>query len=194
MATDPTGPGSDRRAMAPAETYARLCALASLIAAAEEDPARRLAPLCDALWEALAPLGVSWIGFYLAPEADGRACGGSGGELILAARRDKPACSPIGLHGACGQSFREEAIRLIDDVALLGAGYIACDPRDRSELVIPIYRAGKVWGVLDADSHAVRCFGEADARGLASVLSSAGLLERTLPLRQTRLHESAGKI
>ena len=107
--------------------------------------------------------------------------------MILVARRDKPACSPIGVHGACGQSFRAEAIRLIEDVALLGAGYIACDPRDRSELVMPIYRNGAAWGVLDADSHEYACFGPADAAGLASILRAAGLLDRDLPIRADRL-------
>lgn len=192
MAADPTGRVSPGVGMAEPELYARLVEAARGIAASEGDPSARLAPLCDALWDALAPLGVSWIGFYL---ADGAEPGGSEPrELVLAARRDKPACSPIGMHGACGQSFREEAIRLIEDVELLGAGYIACDPRDRSEVVIPIYRAGSIWGVLDADSHRVSCFSACDAEGLASVLRAAGLLDRSPPLRANRLQDRAGTV
>ena len=60
---------------------------------------RRDAMQCvvDALWDELAGKGVSWIGFYLKdPNAD---------DLVLGPRRDKPACSPIGLHGACGRSY-----------------------------------------------------------------------------------------
>jgi putative methionine-R-sulfoxide reductase with GAF domain len=109
--------------------------------------------------------------------------------MLLAARRDKPACSPIRLHGVCGQGFLEESVRLVEDVALLGAGYIACDPRDRSEIVVPIYRASHRWGVLDADSHEVACFGGTDIVGLCGVLRAAGLLERDLPVRSDRLRE-----
>ncbi len=158
------------------------------------DPIDRLAPLCDALWDALAPNGLSWIGFYLEdPEAP---LGGTAreGQMLLAARRDKPACSPIGLHGVCGQGFREGAIRLVEDVALLGADYIACDPRDRSEVVVPIYRNGSCWGVLDADSHEAACFGSTDVEGLAGVLRAAGLLDRDPPLRADRLHAAGGSL
>ena len=151
------------------------------------DPADRLGPLCDALWAAMAPRGLSWIGFYLENPEDPT-------ELLLAARRDKPACSPIGMHGVCGQGFLEESIRVVEDVALLGAGYIACDPRDRSEIVLPIYRNGIRWGVLDADSHEQACFGATDVEGLAGVLRAAGLLERDLSVRTDRLHGGAGSL
>lgn len=160
------------------------------------DPTQRLAPLCDALWDALAPHGLSWIGFYLEnPEAPAvRGEGGLSGEMLLAARRDKPACSPIGVHGVCGQGFLEESVRLVEDVALLGAGYIACDPRDRSEIVLPIYRNGTCWGVLDADSHEAACFGQTDVDGLSGVLRAAGLLDRDPPLRADRLHAARGSL
>ena len=164
------------------------------------DPVERLGPLCDALWDALAPNGLSWIGFYLenpdAPAVRGREgdLAAISGEMLLAARRDKPACSPIGLHGVCGQGFLEESIRLVEDVALLGAGYIACDPRDRSEIVLPIYRNDACWGVLDADSHEAGCFGQIDVDGLAGVLRAAGLLHRDPPLRADRLHAWRGSL
>ncbi|MEY3022091.1 MAG: hypothetical protein RIS86_1289, partial [Planctomycetota bacterium] len=66
-------------------------------------------------------------------------------------------------------------------------GYVACDPRDRSELVIPVYRNGVLWGVLDADSHEFACFGDGDIGGLGGVLRVAGLLPRQLPVRADRL-------
>ena len=111
--------------------------------------------------------------------------------MLLVARRDKPACSPIGLHGVCGQGFLEEAARLVEDVGLLGPSYIACDPRDRSELVLPIYRAGACWGVLDADSHEVACFTDLDVVGMTQVLVAAGLLDRTPSVRADRLQNTA---
>ena len=122
----------------------------------------------DVLWEHLSPAGVSWIGFYtIEPGAD---------EMLLGPRRDKPACSPIGLHGACGQSATAGTTLVVTHVKNLGEGYVACDPKDTSELVIPcIDEAGVCWGVLDADSFDEGSFDEADARALASLLHGLGL-------------------
>ena len=126
-----------------------------------------MAATVDVLWEALASTGVSWLGFYLHA---------SGDELLLGPRRDKPACSPIGLHGACGQAFRSGTPLIVRDVADLGPNYIACDPRDRSEVVIPCRSPdGRCWGVFDVDSHAVGAFDQADVDGLTALLRAAGL-------------------
>lgn len=118
----------------------------------------RMQAFVDCAWDALAPSGVSWIGFYLdVPGAT------DGERLVLGPRRDKPACSPIGLHGACGRCLVSGLPLVVRDVRDLGANYIACDPRDRSELVVPCRTGGVIWGVLDIDSHEVDCFCEADA-------------------------------
>lgn len=128
----------------------------------------RMSVFVDALWPVLSPTGVSWLGFYSRePGAD---------EMILEARRDKPACSPIGLHGACGQSCTTKTTLIVTDVANLGEGYVACDPRDLSELVIPlINEPGECWGVYDADSFDRGSFDEHDARETAALLVAAGL-------------------
>lgn len=124
----------------------------------------------DCAWDALAPSGVSWIGFYLdVPGAP------DGERLVLGPRRDTPACSPIGLHGACGQCLVSGMPLVVHDVRELGAKYIACDPRDRSELVVPCRLGGAVWGVLDVDSHAVGCFADADQVAAARALRAWGL-------------------
>lgn len=125
----------------------------------------------DVLWDAFGTQGVSWIGFYLhdpgAPE---------GQELVLGPRRDKPACSPIGLHGCCGRCFLDKRPLLVHDVAALGASYIACDPRDKSELVLPLLSDdGTCWGVLDADSYETNAFDQHDLAGMTAVLEHLGL-------------------
>jgi putative methionine-R-sulfoxide reductase with GAF domain len=128
------------------------------------DRTRDMQAVVDALWIEMAPKGCSWIGFYLKnPDGD---------ELILGPRRDKPACSPIALFGACGQSFQSRKPLIVTDVSNLRAGYIACDPRDRSEVVIPCMDAydDLCWGVLDADSHDIRSFDDSDVVGLTKVL------------------------
>lgn len=122
----------------------------------------------DAMWDALGQKGVSWIGFYV-KHADKD-------EMILGPRRDKPACSPIGLHGMCGRCLLERKPIIIKDVATLGANYIACDPKDRSELVIPLFEPdGTCYGVLDADSYDVDSFHDDDVSGLTRAVERIGL-------------------
>ena len=128
------------------------------------DRTRDMQSTIDTLWIELSPKGCSWIGFYLKnPDGD---------ELILGPRRDKPACSPIALFGACGQSFHTRRPFVVTDVNNLRAGYIACDPRDRSEVVIPCMDSydSDCWSVLDADSHDTHSFTDADVHGLTKVL------------------------
>lgn len=145
--------------------YDKVCASAAELRGARE---ARASGLVDVLWDALAPTGVSWVGFYVGDPG----CR----ELTLGPRRDKPACSPIGLHGACGTAFLKGEPLVVRDVADLGANYVACDPRDRSEVVVPCFdERGVCWGVLDVDSFDVGSFGDADARGLREALLAAGL-------------------
>jgi L-methionine (R)-S-oxide reductase len=130
------------------------------------DRESRMQAFVDLLWPALSPTGVSWLGFYLH----------HGDQLILGPRRDKPACSPIGMHGVCGQAFLQRCARIVADVRELGSDYVACDPRDMSEVVIPCMNSdGSCWGVLDLDSHAVGAFTQSDADGLTSLLLRATL-------------------
>ncbi len=146
---------------------------------APRDRSALMLAAADVLWNALAPTGVSWIGFYLKNvTAD---------EMVLGPCRDKPACSPIGLQGACGQSWRDEQSLVVRDVRLLGEGYIACDPRDLSEVVVPLFEPdGACWGVLDADSFELGAFTQHDADALALLMVKFGLSART-PSRATRV-------
>lgn len=137
---------------------------------------------CDLLWDAFGPAGtpgpnagfISWVGFYEKVRTSD--------EMILTARRDKPACSPIGLHGACGQSWSRRVPLLVADVKTLGAGYIACDPRDQSELVVPLFNEdGTCWGVLDADSYEKGAFDTHDVQGVTRLLEALGLTTSSRP-------------
>ncbi len=131
------------------------------------DRNQRMQSFVDILWEPLHASGVSWIGFYLH---------GSDETLVLGPRRDKAACSPIALHGACGRALLSRRPVVVRDVAELGDDYIACDPRDRSEVVIPLFDEDRTcWGVLDVDSHDVGAFDETDVDGLGLLLLKAGL-------------------
>lgn len=143
----------------------------------------RMQALVDSCWLALSNQGVSWIGFYFGPGErleDGRVVVPD--EMLLGPCRDKPACSPIGLHGACGACWRSRAPLVVRDVRELGPNYVACDPRDQSEVVVPLFdESGKCYGVLDVDSFEVGAFDARDARELARILAEAGLTRLTLP-------------
>jgi len=122
----------------------------------------------DLLWGAFSSTGISWIGFY-------EKVAGSD-EMVLVCREPKPACSPIGLHGMCGRGWADARAVIIPDVRTLGPNYIACDPKDQSEIVIPIIlEDGSCWGVLDADSYDLGAFDEHDAIGLTKVLRALGI-------------------
>lgn len=85
---------------------------------------------------------INWVGFYLMKD----------GGLILGPFQGKPACNRIAVgEGVCGTAVKEEKTQLVDDVLSLD-NHIACDSASRSELVVPIFKKGQVFGVLDIDS------------------------------------------
>ncbi len=128
----------------------------------------RMRQVADVLWDRLAPTGVSWVGFYLPNDSN---------ELVLGPSRNKPACSPIGLHGACGQVFTSGKPLVVRDVRELGESYVACDPRDQSEVVLPLIDADRrSYAVLDLDSFDIGAFDDRDVNGLTDVLKAAGLI------------------
>lgn len=115
----------------------------------------------------------SWCGFYLIDEGDQ--------SMTLICREPKPACSPIGVQGMCGRGWRDRKTFIVPDVKVLGENYIACDPRDISELVVPIYdldgpTPDKCIGVFDVDSYERDAFGQEDATEAMALLREARLL------------------
>ena len=109
------------------------------------------------LWEALDDL--NWVGFYLL----------EGDTLILGPFQGKVACIEIPMgRGVCGTAAaRGETVRVEDVHAF--PGHIACDSASNSEIVIPLFRNGKVVGVLDIDSPIHARFTPDDQVGLEAV-------------------------
>jgi putative methionine-R-sulfoxide reductase with GAF domain len=127
------------------------------------------------LWGAFGNKPIAWVGFY------DRVLGAE--EMVLVCREPKPACSPIGLHGMCGRSYLTKQSILVADVRTLGENYIACDPKDQSELVVPLVDAdGRCSGVLDVDSYDLNGFDEADVQGMNRLLAALGLTHGAPPL------------
>lgn len=85
---------------------------------------------------------LNWAGFYMMRED----------ELVLGPFQGLPACNRIALgKGVCGTAASTQKVQLVPDVNLF-PGHIACDSASNSELVIPIIKNNKVYGVLDLDS------------------------------------------
>ena len=106
------------------------------------------------LWQYLP--AINWAGFYIMED----------GALVLGPFQGKPACIriPVG-KGVCGTAVAENAVQLVADVHQF-PGHIACDSASNSEIVIPIRKNGKVWGVLDIDSPEMGRFTQEDREGL----------------------------
>jgi putative methionine-R-sulfoxide reductase with GAF domain len=156
-----------------------------------------LRAVIEALWKAFGlgasastgspspsiPAPFSWVGFYFGPGSTWDVARAGNDEMILGPRLPKPACSPIGLQGACGRCFLSGRPVVVRDVAALGANYIACDPRDRSEVVVPFFGAsGETLGVLDVDSFEIGAFTEHDAVELVRVLRACGVCMSSGPI------------
>jgi hypothetical protein len=93
-----------------------------------------------------------------------------GGELVVGLFQGLPACVRIAVgRGVCGTAVRERATQVVPDVHAF-PGHIACDPRSRSEIVVPIEVAGAVVAVLDLDSDRLAHFDDDDRRGLEALV------------------------
>ena len=99
---------------------------------------------------------VSWAGFYTV----------RGDELVLGPFQGKVACVRIkNGKGVCGTAWAEDRTQLVPDVHAF-PGHIACDSSSNSEIVIPVYKSGELFGVLDIDSPEFCRFSKADEEGL----------------------------
>lgn len=77
---------------------------------------------------------------------------------------------PEGVCGAVAASGRTE---VVPDVRAR-PGHIACDLNTRSEVVVPIVKAGAVVGVLDVDSNTLDAFGEDEVAAIEAAARRLG--------------------
>jgi L-methionine (R)-S-oxide reductase len=136
------------------ELYRELTAAAQALTADEPDPVANMANLAALIWQFVP--GLNWAGFYRLVQ----------GELVLGPFQGKPACIRIALgQGVCGAAAASGQTQLVGDVHAF-PGHIACDAASRSELVVPVWRAGAVIAVIDLDSPEPDRFDAADATGI----------------------------
>lgn len=170
-ASVPSTPETSERGLpaepqAKADLYAELLVRLQGLVAGELDWLANLANAAAAIYEWLP--GLNWAGFYLL----------RGGELVVGPFQGRPACVRIAIgSGVCGTAVARRSTQVVADVHAF-PGHIACDPRSRSEIVVPIFdESGSVTAVLDLDSDRAATFDEGDRIGLEAV---AELLSRSI--------------
>ena len=104
--------------------------------------------------------GFWWTGFYRVADE----------ELLLGPFQGPLACSRIAYgRGVCGTAWKEQCTQVVPDVELF-PGHIACSSASKSEIVIPLFRDGKVIAVLDIDSEHLATFDETDKLWLERIV------------------------
>jgi GAF domain-containing protein len=102
-----------------------------------------------------------WVGFYWIQED----------ELVLGPFQGPVACTRIKKgRGVCGTSWQKEATIIVDDVEKF-PGHIACSSNSKSEIVLPVFKEGKIVGVLDVDSSELADFDTVDQVYLEKILA-----------------------
>jgi GAF domain-containing protein len=115
----------------------------------ETDDVARMANVAACLWETFR---FWWVGFYRVIDD----------ELVLGPFQGPLACMRIRRgKGVCGTAWAEERTIIVPDVEQF-PGHIACSSASRSEIVVPIFKDGKVAAVLDIDSEHLATFDEVD--------------------------------
>jgi len=101
-----------------------------------------------------------WVGFY-------RVCGD---RLVIGPYVGSVGCLQIAFgKGVCGTAAARHETVIVEDVHQF-PGHIACDPRSRSEIVVPVFGPeDELIAVLDVDSNQVAAFDEGDREGLEQI-------------------------
>ena len=93
-----------------------------------------------------------WTGFYRVV----------GDELVLGPFQGPTACTKIAYgKGVCGTAWKRGETIVVPDVEEF-PGHIACSSESRSEIVVPVWRDGRIVAVLDIDSEKLCTFTETD--------------------------------
>ncbi|MBC7921401.1 MAG: GAF domain-containing protein [Ferruginibacter sp.] len=127
------------------------------LVADETDLTANLANIAAALKQGL---GFFWVGFYLV-KAD---------QLVLGPFQGPVACTRIAFNrGVCGACYTQRKVIRVPDVEQF-PGHIACSSEAKSEIVLPAFKNGDVFLVLDVDSDRLNDFSEVDEQALREVM------------------------
>lgn len=104
--------------------------------------------------------GWLWIGFYFVKKE----------ELILGPFQGPVACFRIKKgDGVCGATWEKRETIIVPNVEKF-PGHIACSSDSKSEIVLPIFKNNKIFGVLDIDSKEFNAFNNIDKKYLEQII------------------------
>jgi GAF domain-containing protein len=138
------------------EQYESLLPQIEALLAAEPDFIANLANVAAALKQQFQWL---WVGFYLVKE-----------EMLVVGPFQGPiACTRIAKgRGVCGACWEQESPIIVPDVNSF-PGHIACNSLSRSEIVVPVFKNGRMIAHQDADSESLSTFDETDLDYLQAI-------------------------
>ncbi len=141
-----------------AEIYEELLRQTRGLLDGERDLVANAANIAALIWQIVPDL--NWAGFYFM----------KGSELVLGPFQGKPACVRIAVgKGVCGTAAARRETMLVKDVHAF-PGHIACDSASNSELVVPLVKGDRVFGVLDLDSPLFSRFDDEDRRAFEALV------------------------
>jgi GAF domain-containing protein len=101
-----------------------------------------------------------WVGFYLVKDQ----------QLVLGPFQGPIACTRIQFgKGVCGTAWKDRKTIIVPNVDEF-PGHIACSSASKSEIVLPAFKNGEVYLVLDVDSDSLNDFDDVDAKALEQVM------------------------
>jgi GAF domain-containing protein len=150
----------DLRGLPLAEAYEELSGQVEAVLAGIDDEVAAMATISALIHHSL---GFLWTGFYRVAER--------GKLLRVGPYQGTLGCMEIEFgRGVCGTVAATRTTQIVDDVHAF-AGHITCDPRSRSEIVVPVFdRRGDLIAVLDIDSDQPSTFSEEDRAGLEKIV------------------------
>ncbi len=135
------------------------------LAASASSPQQLMSAMVHLLHEKM--LKYNWVGFYMLEQS----------EAMLALGPFEGAMTPhtrIPLNqGICGAAASSGKTVVVDDVNS-DPRYLACSLETKSEIVVPVFVAGKVVGELDIDSHFPAAFDAEDRQLLEHCAATLG--------------------
>lgn len=138
------------------QKYEALVAQAKALSEAETDEIALMANVAAIIHETFH---FWWTGFYRVV----------GDELVLGPFQGPLACTRIKFgRGVCGTAWKEKRSVIVPDVEEF-PGHIACSSASRSEIVVPMFRNGEVFAVLDIDSEKLATFDDTDKKYLEKI-------------------------
>ena len=139
------------------EKYQSVLPQIQALMAGETDEIAKMANMVAVLHETF---GFWWTGFYRVERKNADFNGV--GELVLGPFQGPVACTRIPYNkGVCGTAWAQARTIVVPDVHLF-PGHIACSSRSKSEIVVPFFKNGEVFAVLDIDSADLNTFDEID--------------------------------